>query len=201
MTEDQIKHMVNRFLQWRLPKDFNPDGGVSFEPLMNKGTPREMEREPSGTNLFHYGQAEEMVRFMIADIVEKPDELDIPEHLRRTIEQRDAMRKNSIDDKEVREDIIAARKILSELCLETHKWRMCVPVQKDDSDMILSRVIDRAALKGVRDCLKYLLDDIKDRARWMIFDRAMEEHYSAGYEAGLKDGAEPPYFEDDPWPL
>lgn len=26
MTDDQIKHMVNRFLGWKLPENFNPDG-------------------------------------------------------------------------------------------------------------------------------------------------------------------------------
>lgn len=32
MTEAQIKHMVNRFLSWKLPRDtFNPDGGISFD--------------------------------------------------------------------------------------------------------------------------------------------------------------------------
>lgn len=31
-TEAQIKHMVERFLNWRLPENFNPDAGISFEP-------------------------------------------------------------------------------------------------------------------------------------------------------------------------
>lgn len=31
MTEDQIKHMVNRFLQWKLPEHFRPDAGISFK--------------------------------------------------------------------------------------------------------------------------------------------------------------------------
>ncbi len=42
------------------------------------------------------------------------------------------------------DDIPRARQILSELCLGEHKWRMCVPVQEDDSDTILARVIDEA---------------------------------------------------------
>ncbi len=36
MTEDQIKHMVNRFLGWKLPEHFKPDAGISFEPEFNK---------------------------------------------------------------------------------------------------------------------------------------------------------------------
>lgn len=43
------------------------------------------------------------------------------------------------------DDITHARKILSELCQGTHNWRMCVPVQPDDSDMVLARVIEAAA--------------------------------------------------------
>ena len=27
-----IDEMVNRFLGWKLPKDFAPDGGISFKP-------------------------------------------------------------------------------------------------------------------------------------------------------------------------
>jgi hypothetical protein len=28
MADDQIKHMIYRFLSWRLPENFNPDGGI-----------------------------------------------------------------------------------------------------------------------------------------------------------------------------
>ena len=65
MTEDQIKYMVSRFLTWRLPENFNPDGGVSFQRLGNEGTPHQYTREPSGTNLLDATQAEAMVRHII----------------------------------------------------------------------------------------------------------------------------------------
>ena len=65
MTEDQIKHMVDRFLDWRLPEKFSPDCGITFEPFGNKGTPHKYKREPSGTNLFDATQADAMVRYMI----------------------------------------------------------------------------------------------------------------------------------------
>ena len=65
MTEDQIKYMVGRFLNWRLPENFNPDGGVSFQRLGNEGTPHQYTREPSGTNLLDATQAEAMVRHII----------------------------------------------------------------------------------------------------------------------------------------
>src|SRR5206468_1984762 len=31
LTDEQIKHMVNRFLAWRLPEHFNPDCGIHFD--------------------------------------------------------------------------------------------------------------------------------------------------------------------------
>jgi glutaredoxin len=71
-SEDQIKHMTNRFLGWRLPEDFRPDDGISFEPEFNKewnasqGKPPQ-RRTPTGTNLFSYTQAEAMVRYMLGD--------------------------------------------------------------------------------------------------------------------------------------
>lgn len=70
MTEEQIKQMAERFLAWKLPENFNPDGGVKFEPYFNveymakQGKPP-MRHEPTGTNLFDYTQAVEMVRHMV----------------------------------------------------------------------------------------------------------------------------------------
>lgn len=65
MTDDQIKRMVNRFLQWRLPENFAPDGGISFKPTFNELTAHPMRHEPVGTNLFNAVQAEAMVRHML----------------------------------------------------------------------------------------------------------------------------------------
>lgn len=65
LTEDQIKHMVNRFLSWKLPETFNPDGGISFKKTFNEHTANPMKHEPSGTNLFDAQQADLMVRYMI----------------------------------------------------------------------------------------------------------------------------------------
>jgi hypothetical protein len=70
MTEEQIKYMVDRFLGWRLPEDFSPDAGISFEPEFNKefnaarGKPPS-RHEPVGTNLFAADQATAMVRYML----------------------------------------------------------------------------------------------------------------------------------------
>lgn len=73
MTDEQIKHMVERFLNWRLPETFNPDAGISFKPTYNDspaamaalGLTEPMRHEPTGTNLFGYSEAEAMVRHMI----------------------------------------------------------------------------------------------------------------------------------------
>jgi len=65
VNDEQIKYMVNRFLSWRLPDTFNPDGGVSFKPTRNEGTPYVGKNEPVGTNLLDATQAEEMVRYLV----------------------------------------------------------------------------------------------------------------------------------------
>lgn len=64
MTDDQIKHMTERFLRWKLPDDFHPDAGISFERVSNAGTDYEYRHEPVGTNLLTYTQAEAMIRFV-----------------------------------------------------------------------------------------------------------------------------------------
>jgi len=65
MTESQIKHMVTRFLAWKLPENFSPDAGISFQRDYNQTTPWPMKHEPSGTNLFDATQADAMVRHML----------------------------------------------------------------------------------------------------------------------------------------
>ena len=65
MTDAQIKHMVDRFLGWRLPPDFDPDAGISFT---RPNYAPEVDATPVGTNLFNAVQAEAMVRYMAEDI-------------------------------------------------------------------------------------------------------------------------------------
>ena len=68
MTDEQIKHMVDRFLGWRLPESFNPDGGIRFERFGNAGTPHQYEHRPVGTNILDADQATAMVRYMVDGI-------------------------------------------------------------------------------------------------------------------------------------
>ena len=68
MTDAQIKHMVDRFLSWKLPENFNPDCGISFNRFFNeynKHAAHPVKAEPSGTNLFDATQADAMVRHML----------------------------------------------------------------------------------------------------------------------------------------
>jgi len=71
MTDEQIKYMVDRFLAWRLPDNFRPDAGISFNPEYNveynaaQGLPP-ARHHPTGTNLFDATQAEAMVRYMVS---------------------------------------------------------------------------------------------------------------------------------------
>lgn len=65
-TDDLVKEMVNRFLGWKLPKDFAPAAGISFKPTKPyDGDEYGNSWWPIGTNLLHAGQAEEMVRHML----------------------------------------------------------------------------------------------------------------------------------------
>lgn len=56
--------MVNRFLAWKLPKDFNPDGGIRFVPYPPADTP-ENAFWPVGTNLLTAEQARAMLEHVL----------------------------------------------------------------------------------------------------------------------------------------
>ena len=63
--------MVNRFLGWRLPDDFYPDGGVSFAREVNGG-PRPRDWWPTGTNLLNADQARAMLKYVLAAAPQPP---------------------------------------------------------------------------------------------------------------------------------
>lgn len=66
MSEEQIKAMTNRFLSWKLPEDFNPDGGIKFDAdAAVKLDARNSRYTPTGTNLLNYTQAEAMIRYVL----------------------------------------------------------------------------------------------------------------------------------------
>jgi len=64
MMKLDINKMVDNFLSWKLPSDFSPDGGISYEPYTIAPKWR-----PMGTNLFNAGQAKAMIEAMLVDVV------------------------------------------------------------------------------------------------------------------------------------
>jgi len=73
-----IKLMADKFLGWKLPEGFWPDGGVSFARTCNswidgefvKDAPRQPQDWPIGTNLLSAEQAEQMFNYCFPDVVE-----------------------------------------------------------------------------------------------------------------------------------
>ncbi len=63
MTKPLIDTLVDRFLDWKLPQDFAPDGGIAFTP------PAHPSWFPTGTNLFHAGQAKAMLEHVAAPVL------------------------------------------------------------------------------------------------------------------------------------
>jgi hypothetical protein len=58
------KEMVDRFLSWRLPKDFSPDNGISFKPIDHPHGLTHLW--PTGTNLLNADQAKAMLEHVLA---------------------------------------------------------------------------------------------------------------------------------------
>lgn len=68
MGRDQfISKAVDRFLGWRLPKDFYPDCGISFKPPEKPHPDVLYEYWPVGTNLFTADQAKAMFEHCIQE--------------------------------------------------------------------------------------------------------------------------------------
>lgn len=57
---DPLTRMVDRFLGWRLPEDFGPDAGISFDR-----TYVDKWGMPIGTNLFTADQARGMIMYLL----------------------------------------------------------------------------------------------------------------------------------------
>lgn len=57
--------MVCRFLSWKLPKDFHPDGGMVFIPTKGRGP--DSPHWPCGTNLLNFQQAREMLQHVLGE--------------------------------------------------------------------------------------------------------------------------------------
>lgn len=66
MEKTTLDKMVDRFLGWKLPKDFGPDSGISFAPTHFQQGENADLHWPTGTNLLTAVQAKEMFSHCIA---------------------------------------------------------------------------------------------------------------------------------------
>lgn len=66
MEKTTLDKMVDRFLCWKLPKDFGPDSGISFAPTHFQQGENADLHWPTGTNLLTAMQAKEMFSHCIA---------------------------------------------------------------------------------------------------------------------------------------
>lgn len=74
MTKPLIDQAVDRFLGWKLPQDFNPDGRISFMIPINATWFH------TGTNLLHAGQAKEMLEHVAAPLFAQVARLENEKH-------------------------------------------------------------------------------------------------------------------------
>lgn len=63
--EELIRHMVNRFLAWKLPKEFHPDSFISFDREKHDTWGGYPNSWPTGTNLFTADQAKQMLEYLM----------------------------------------------------------------------------------------------------------------------------------------
>lgn len=63
--KDVIKQAVDRFLGWRLPVEFFPDHYITFDAERARAA----HGWPTGTNLFHAGQAQAMFEYCLQDFL------------------------------------------------------------------------------------------------------------------------------------
>lgn len=84
----KIAAMVNRFLCWPLPKDFSPDGGISFrnEPDAGGYAPT----WPVGTNLLTADQARQMFEHVTAE-----ENTDLRPHQQRVVDEKEELDKKA----------------------------------------------------------------------------------------------------------
>lgn len=68
MAKTMIDKMVDRFLGWKLPKDFGPDAGISFKPTKPyEGDELGNSWWPVGTNLLTADQARHMFEHAVGE--------------------------------------------------------------------------------------------------------------------------------------
>jgi hypothetical protein len=86
LSSEQMKHLVDRFLGWRLPKPWHPDNGIKYERPHYAHLPADLDW-PTGTNLFDAEQAKAMLLYMIEGMPAPISEPQSPESTREAMEQ------------------------------------------------------------------------------------------------------------------
>lgn len=82
-----IAVMVNRFLGWRVPDDFTPDGGVIFKPIEHPDDATVRENcWPTGTNLLSATQAKAMFEYVLAGSM-----ASVPDFVHKALASADEM--------------------------------------------------------------------------------------------------------------
>jgi len=76
--EEVLKIAVNRFLGWKLPADFSPDGGISFKSGVC---------ETIGTHLFTAQQANEMLKYVLEEALSTSIQQALAEDRERVVEE------------------------------------------------------------------------------------------------------------------
>ena len=61
-----IDELVNRFLRWKLPEDFSPDGGITYNKIQYPPHTT-YTYIPVGTNLFTADQAKAMFEYLLSE--------------------------------------------------------------------------------------------------------------------------------------
>jgi len=132
MKDDQIRRMVDRFLGWRLPENFNPDGGISFE-RNRTACGYTMKNEPTGTNLFDAIQAEQMIRYLVDEM---PDPTPVPPAQEISITQQ--RRGRPVTHEEAKE---SARRLINSHFKNPERARCSIHANPADDDLIITDYI------------------------------------------------------------
>jgi len=91
MEKRLIDKMVDRFLCWKLPNDFAPDCGISFDGRQDDELNKN-KTWPVGTNLLTAAQAKQMFEHVTAD----KNTSGFPPHQQRVVDEKTELDKKAI---------------------------------------------------------------------------------------------------------
>jgi len=76
------------------------------------------------------------------------------------------------------EDLIWLEKFITDQCNQVREWRMCVPPQDDDSDMVLARILNHLKASTPSSTRANERGDLSDfiKHKQQVIERQMEKH-------------------------